>query len=396
MDTNLAHIKIKDNINNYLNKHNCKDYIIDIDDSLLLQKLYLLFECQLIDEESINPDYLNGIGIYYYNNKDLNSAIKYYAMAINYNCHDAVCNLGILYYKELKDFKSAEECFLAAIKNDHTRSIFEYASILKLSGNYQKSIEYYLKAAEKGHIPSINSLGYYYEYNLQEYNLAEFCYTMAANYDYLPAIHNLARIYRKKDDIEQCVKYYKMAIDKGHIQSMYEYANICGFLGDNDGYVEFHKMASNKGYLPSMNLLGSYYENLNPSKLYNAEKYYLKASQYGYSPSMYNLGKLYEIFDLSLSKKYYLMGAENDNKNCINEINRLLHQNFDHIFAVRACLYLDSINLDRLYQIVSIVLDFEDIKINESKCAICNNIKKCYVANTKAICAVCYIEKLNY
>ena len=88
---------------------------------------------------------------------------KYYLMAIEKGCLDAMFNLG--YYYD------------------------------KIEHNYELMKEYYSMAIEKGHTKSMFNLGYYYQTKHYNYDLMKKYYLMCNKYEYIGVNNYIIRSY---------------------------------------------------------------------------------------------------------------------------------------------------------------------------------------------------------
>jgi tetratricopeptide (TPR) repeat protein len=81
--------------------------------------------------------------LYYEESKDIDSAIKYYKMAINSGDSKAMHNLAILYYKEFQDIDSAIKYHKMAIDSGEKRAIKNYILVLLFSKQYTKALKFF-------------------------------------------------------------------------------------------------------------------------------------------------------------------------------------------------------------------------------------------------------------
>lgn len=121
---------------------------------------------------------LNYLGLYYnYKTRDLNTAKKYYLLAIDKNCDMAMNNLGVL-HMEKEQYVLAEMYFMKAVEKNNADAMNGLGILYKRIGNEEMAEKYYLMAIEKmTHRMSCN-LGLLY-HDQKKYDLAEKIFLMA-------------------------------------------------------------------------------------------------------------------------------------------------------------------------------------------------------------------------
>jgi TPR repeat protein len=190
------------------------------------------------------------------------------------------CALAQVHYKRLNDFSNPEtnngRIFLedegqlkrgvdliesAAIYDDHLESLYEYAAIL-ISGterarDLNKGIDYFRRAAIKGHISSKAYYGYYVinrpsslDFEIEEAieNLK-----IAASHNNPTALDTLSFLYQEgrhlNKDIEKSIEYLKKAANAGYPESQYKLANYYhSICKDHVAYFFHMTEAAKNGY----------------------------------------------------------------------------------------------------------------------------------------------------
>src|SRR5579862_8815424 len=96
--------------------------------------------------------------------------------------------------------------------------------------------------------------------------------------------------------------------------------------------------------------------------------------------------------------KYYVMGAEEKNEECINAINKYLYYNFNLVHAIKIQKFLDSTNYKRMAESIKPFYEIIDAGLVNKKieCDICNEIQyeaiyKCKCSR-KNLCNDCYLK----
>ena len=91
------------------------------------------------------------LGNYYYQiEKNYESAVKYYLMAISQENHVAMNNLGNYYYEVEKNYELAKKYYLMAIDKDSADSMFNLGHLYyKIEKNYELTNKYFLMSIER-------------------------------------------------------------------------------------------------------------------------------------------------------------------------------------------------------------------------------------------------------
>jgi len=194
----------------YLKLNNCK--YIKIENHEIINHIYNLYKYGINErdtfkmEDSIIDLYY---GVYYKIKKNYEQMKKYYLVAIEKGCCDAINNLGF-YYKEIEK-------------------------------DYEQMKKYYLMAIEKGNMNAMNNLGVYYQNVEKDYEQMKKYYLMAIEKGNTNAMHNLGYYYRYVEkDYEQMKKYYLMAIDNGDKNTIWQLEQFCEKNNDTLGLLQLY------------------------------------------------------------------------------------------------------------------------------------------------------------
>lgn len=173
------------------------------------------------------------------------------------------------------------------------------------SKSYGKAMQWYLKAAERGHPASMKNIAGMYEYG-----------------------EGVGK------DVVKAAKWYRKAAEKGNPTAMYNlgvmYAKGKGVAPDNIQAVKWYRQAAGHGDTDAMNNLGVIYETgkgvtKSPG---GAVKWYRQAADKGHPEAIGNLGYCYEtgmgvIQDLNKAIAYYRKAAKMGNPFAKNALQRL-------------------------------------------------------------------------
>ncbi len=183
------------------------------------------------------------------------------------------------------------------------------------SKNYEKAFEYYLKAANRGHISAQYSLGILYFYG----------HGIEVNY-------------------EKAFKCFSEAADKGSGEAQcflgYLYENGEGVKQDYSKAFEWYSKAAAQGVPEAQFNLGVMFDNGQgvAQNYEKAFKLYSKAADKGVPEAQYNLGLLYEngegvSKDIEKAKYWYKKAADQGDQDAKNAIERLSNTNDDEAQA---------------------------------------------------------------
>jgi TPR repeat protein len=274
-------------------------------------------------------------------------------------------HLGHLYadgFGVKQDYAKARVVFEKAAEKGDANSMsglgWLYASGLGVKQDYDKAREWYEKAADKGDARAMVALGRLYEEGLnflvgedgsftivpggggkRDYTKARDWYEKAAFKGEVTAMFSLGHLYESglggERDYIKARDWYENAGDKGHLEAMFSlsrlYENGFGVASPNDARarVLFEK-AADKGDAIAMFNLGRLYENGSgvAQDYAKAREWYEKAAYKGDSIAMFNLGRLYEngsgvAQDYAKAREWYGKAADKGAAKSMAERERL-------------------------------------------------------------------------
>ena len=190
--------------------------------------MYLLILTARMEEIINMPmDKLYSKAIKFKQINDYNNYYIYMTMAANYNHSEAInCLMEDYYAKEnLKQDHMVTFSFYEQT-NDLTYSMNYLANMYKngngVEQNYQKAIELYMRANEKGNVCAMNNLAFMYRNGNgveQNYQKAIELYMRAIEKGNLTSMNNLAHMYQNGNGLDKnyqkAIELYKQAIEKG-------------------------------------------------------------------------------------------------------------------------------------------------------------------------------------
>jgi len=197
--------------------------------------------------------------------------------------------LGVMYQngfhvkKEVEEGDPEVECDLGYMYDDGCGTTV----------NKEKAVEYYARAARKGHARGLCNLGYMYDYG-----------------EGVEADKTLA------------VQYYKMAADTGYVMGMcnlaYMYEYGYGVAANSTIAAQLYIQAAEKGYARGQCNLGSMYEGGTGGLKQNyklAAYYFILSAEQGHSYGCYKAAGAYQIGvgvpkNLTMATKYFFRGTE--------------------------------------------------------------------------------------
>ena len=191
------------------------------------------------------------------------------------------------------------------LSKESVEEIFKHGEKEYNSKNYSEAFQLFKKAADNGHIPSQNHVGYCYKYGLgvtKDLSKAVNWYKIAAKQGDMHAQNNLGNCYYKGEgvakDFSNALKWYKKAAEQGHEDSQYMlgicYYNGEGVSKDLSEAVKWFKKSADQGDEYSQYMLGvCYYYGEGVSKdLSVAKEWYKKSAVQGYAPAKEALQRL--------------------------------------------------------------------------------------------------------
>lgn len=273
-DKNITHEFIEKNYE-LLKKNNKYETFINL-------LLYVILE-------NTQPLYINEI------NLDLKEEELYDYLKIN-------LYEGISYISSLQELAKKNNKYAAAELGS-----LEYSGIITGKKDYQKSYEYYMKAAKKNHPKAC-------------WMIANLIFTKKVSYNedvminYLKKAINLGSIaavntyglYLLNTDENEALKYFKQAANKGYV---YSYNNIGLIYEKNNKHEEalkYFKLSADLNQSWALNKVGEYYRKNKDFK--KAYFYYNKSIECPINERNY-----YGYYNLA--KYYYLNGLEDIQKN---------------------------------------------------------------------------------
>ncbi|MBL0942195.1 MAG: SEL1-like repeat protein, partial [Alphaproteobacteria bacterium] len=181
-----------------------------------------------------------------------------------------------------------------------------YADGQGVEQSYEKTLEWYQKAAEQGDAKAESNLGSMYAFGQgveQSYERAVEWWKKAAEHGRAGAQFNLATMYHKgrgvKQSIEKAVEWYRKAAEQGltHAQNKLSliYAEGQGVEQSDEKAIEWFQKAAEQEDAGAQFNLGLMYHNGRGVKQSNekAVEWWQKAAERGYAGAQYNLGLMY-------------------------------------------------------------------------------------------------------
>ena len=243
-----------------------------------LEKLGNLKEAETNYQKAleISPDqkdiYLNRIGIYYYNQKKYDQAIRYYKKAVEYQQKPVYYeNLGNAYF-DSEDYESAEKEFIKVLEITPQNYIYfeNLGLISQKQQEYKKAIGYFEQALS---LAPENEKGFFYNY--------------------------IGNCWYSLDEWNKAAEFYRNAINRNPEQDVY-FDNLILALKNNHQFDEAikiieAKLIDNPENNPLINQLGLFYIQTNEYiKAADCFKSYIKiepTASLGYD----NLAYVYEL-----------------------------------------------------------------------------------------------------
>ena len=221
--------------------------------------------------------------------------------------------------------------------------------------NYKKSVEYYRKAAEKGHATAQNDLGFMYQngFGVPANDIeAVLWYRKAAEQELPLSQNNLGWMFENgrgvAQDYEEAIKWYTKAAEQNFAGSQYNlgrmYENGMGVNEDISAAKYYYTKAAENGSTIAKNRLD---EIINEEKIVVAEdqfqegwkydnakeyskaiKWYKKAARQGHKFAQYNLGVCYAnsrgvTEDCGVAAVWYSKAAEQGHAGARNNLGLL-------------------------------------------------------------------------
>lgn len=225
---------------------------------------------------------------------------------------------------------------------ENAKEEFEKGEAFYKSGNYEKAISWYKKAAKKGYADAQNSLAYCYAHgkgiSVCSYSLAIPWYKKAAEQGHVEAQYNLGYCYAEGKDVpqdyKQAVYWYKKAAEKGDADAQYDlgycYAHGKGVNKDYKQAIYWSEKSAKQGKLLAQKALGDYYEGRDNNKsLY----WYRKAADRDDEYSQYKLGMYYYKNNDYNNARYWLEKSAEEEyapaEKALKELEESISNEFD-------------------------------------------------------------------
>ena len=183
--------------------------------------------------------------------------------------------------------------------------LYQQARKLDAEKEYEKAFLLYKKAAEQGHAPAQNNLGYCYKYGegvAQDKEEAVKWYRKSAEQGNAPAQHNLGVCYYNGEGVaqnkEEAVKWYRKSAEQGNAWAQFNlglcYAHGEGVAQDKEEAVKWYRKSAEQGNAPAQYNLGLCYEYGSGVRKNKAEarKWQQKAADQGYAKAIDALKRL--------------------------------------------------------------------------------------------------------
>ncbi|XP_032358274.1 protein sel-1 homolog 3 [Etheostoma spectabile] len=203
--------------------------------------------------------------------------------------------------------KAARHYERGAVQWKEPVSMYDYGIVLLQGHGVEKDIPKALtflnKAMDKGFVPAINALAWYYEHFEQDYEQAVQLWEKADLRECPEAAFNLGVMHSqglypgKAADQFMAYQYYLKSAERGHISGAVHLASIwtTGIPGrvnrhPSDAVLWVKWAAEHNGYLGSIlrKALDSYLK----SDMFSSLLYYMMAAESGYSPAQFNVAYL--------------------------------------------------------------------------------------------------------
>ncbi len=296
----LIEIAIKDiNIKNiYINnikKMNNYEAIIELLNYGILENMQPIYKQDInikINKNELN-DYLK-IKLYF-GQSYINSLIGLAKKDNMYACAE----LGSLefdgFISGFKNYNKSYEYYLKAARKNHPKACFMIANLMltnKIKFNFDIMWKYLKKSIKLDSAAGYNTLGLCYLKGINpkkviDINKAKEYFVLSSEYGYVYAFNNLGKIYENENNIEEAIKYYKISADMNESWALNKVGEYYRKKGDyKSAFIYYNKAIEcpiNEVCLYAYyNLAKFYYENGN--KCVNIKRDTKKAKEY-YSKS---------------------------------------------------------------------------------------------------------------
>uniref|UniRef100_A0A3P8NCC5 Uncharacterized protein n=1 Tax=Astatotilapia calliptera TaxID=8154 RepID=A0A3P8NCC5_ASTCA len=226
-----------------------------------------------------------------------------------------------------------------AVQWEDPVSMYDYGIVL-LQGhgvekNIPKAVTFLKKAMDKGHVPAINALAWYYEHFEKDYKQAIQLWEQADLLMCPEAAFNLGVIYSqglypgKPANQYIAYKYYLKSAERGNIRGGILIADIWttgmpGFVNrhPSDAVLWVKWAAEHNGYLGSIlhKALDAYLKN----DVFTSLLYYMMAAEAGYAVAQFNVAYLCEQNSVNCMWRYYNITIQKQLQTCALTIPDLI------------------------------------------------------------------------
>uniref|UniRef100_A0A3Q0T214 Si:dkey-24p1.6 n=1 Tax=Amphilophus citrinellus TaxID=61819 RepID=A0A3Q0T214_AMPCI len=228
-----------------------------------------------------------------------------------------------------------------AVQWEDPVSMYDYGIVL-LQGHgvkkdVSKGITFLKKAMDKGHVPAMNALAWYYEQFEKDYKQAVQLWEQADLLMCPEAALNLGVIYSqglypgKAANQYMAYKYYLKSAERGNIRGGILIADIWttgmpGFVNrhPSDAVLWVKWAAEHNGYLGSIlrKALDAYLKN----DMFMSLLYYLMAAESGYAAAQFNVAYLCEQNSVNCMWRYYNLTIQSQNPNTYGKMGDLFYE----------------------------------------------------------------------
>jgi TPR repeat protein len=188
-----------------------------------------------------DPDAQFQLGVKYFNGigtaQDFAAAAQWFAMAAAQGHADALLNLGLQFmdgHGVEHDLSKAKDLFLDAVAKGQPLAAHNLGYLAETAGHFSEAVQWYEKAVELGHVPSLSNVAYAYSNGrgvFQDVRKAFALYEKAVEHDQGIAAANLgtAYLYGHKVDTDHALgyRYLHKAAELDYQQSYYHLAIAC-------------------------------------------------------------------------------------------------------------------------------------------------------------------------
>ena len=215
--------------------------------------------------------------------------------------------------------------------------------------NYSDAVNWFLKAAEHGHVEAQFKLGNCYEYGNgvpENSEAAARWYRKAAEQGHIEAQYELGLCYYCGEGVEEndkmFIRWMSKAAEQGDVSAQLHLACYYRDEGKAES-VKWFRKASEQGNAEAQLGLGSlyYYGNIGaPQDYKEAFQWYYKAAEQGLAYAQYKLGGCY----------YEGQGVEQDYKKAINLFFKAAEQNLDEAYYILCSCYTDGNGVEQNFE----------------------------------------------